>query len=224
MTHAAGVRGKPNRDRQGASAVPDPTDPGGKSTVRYCGPLPRERTMPPVDTHSSQPLHTAHPDGPLAYFITFRTYGTWLHGDSRGSIDPQHNTPDTPPLAPNAVRESWELARMHQPPLILGGLERAAVSTAIEEVCQHRGWGLSALNVRSNHVHAVLSGAGKPELLMGTLKSWSTRALRAQGLVAADRMVWVRHGSTRYLWTEADVEAACAYVLEGQGDVPADLE
>ena len=23
---------------------------------------------------------------PLAYLITFRTYGTWLHGDERGSI------------------------------------------------------------------------------------------------------------------------------------------
>ena len=23
---------------------------------------------------------------PLAYFITFTTYGTWLHGDSRGSM------------------------------------------------------------------------------------------------------------------------------------------
>ena len=24
---------------------------------------------------------------PLAYFITFRCYGTWLHGDSRSSVD-----------------------------------------------------------------------------------------------------------------------------------------
>ncbi|HEV8590779.1 MAG TPA: hypothetical protein VGQ55_01645 [Pyrinomonadaceae bacterium] len=26
-------------------------------------------------------------DVPLAYLITFRTYGTWLHGDRRGSVD-----------------------------------------------------------------------------------------------------------------------------------------
>jgi hypothetical protein len=24
---------------------------------------------------------------PLAYLITFRCYGTWLHGDERGSVD-----------------------------------------------------------------------------------------------------------------------------------------
>ena len=27
---------------------------------------------------------------PLAYFITFRSYGTWLHGDKRGSVDRLH--------------------------------------------------------------------------------------------------------------------------------------
>ena len=26
-------------------------------------------------------------DTALAYFISFRSYGTWLHGDQRGSID-----------------------------------------------------------------------------------------------------------------------------------------
>jgi hypothetical protein len=35
-------------------------------------------------------------DGPLAYLITFPTYGTWLHGDERGSVDRDHNLPGTP--------------------------------------------------------------------------------------------------------------------------------
>ena len=30
-------------------------------------------------------------DTALAYFISFRTYATWLHGDKRGSIDRFHN-------------------------------------------------------------------------------------------------------------------------------------
>jgi hypothetical protein len=30
-------------------------------------------------------------DLPLGYLITFRCYGTWLHGDERGSIDRFHN-------------------------------------------------------------------------------------------------------------------------------------
>jgi len=30
-------------------------------------------------------------DIPLAFLITFRTYGSWLHGDMRGSIDRYNN-------------------------------------------------------------------------------------------------------------------------------------
>jgi hypothetical protein len=37
---------------------------------------------------------------PLAYLITFRCYGTWLHGEQRGSTDRRHynryGTPDMP--------------------------------------------------------------------------------------------------------------------------------
>jgi hypothetical protein len=53
---------------------------------------------------------------------------------------------------------------------------------------------------------------------MNQLKSWATRRLREEGLAESDERIWTRHGSTRYLWTEQDVLAAGAYVLEGQGD------
>jgi hypothetical protein len=36
-------------------------------------------------------------DIPLANLITFRCYGTWLHGDQRGSIDRFHNAYKSPP-------------------------------------------------------------------------------------------------------------------------------
>ena len=33
------------------------------------------------------------PEEPLAYFITFHTYGSWLHGAVSGSVDDEHNRP-----------------------------------------------------------------------------------------------------------------------------------
>src|SRR5262252_3485283 len=39
---------------------------------------------------------------PMGYLITFRSYGTWLHGDRRGSIDRFHNRYKSPCIAPNA--------------------------------------------------------------------------------------------------------------------------
>jgi len=44
-------------------------------------------------------------DIPLTYLITFRCYGTWLHGAQRGSIDRFHNRYKSPYIEPN---ESWK--------------------------------------------------------------------------------------------------------------------
>jgi hypothetical protein len=39
------------------------------------------------------------------------------------------------------------------------------------------------------------------------------------GVDPRGRKRWTRHGSTRYLWTPDQVEAAIRYVLGQQGDV-----
>jgi hypothetical protein len=38
---------------------------------------------------------------PLGYLITFRSYGSWLHGDRRGSVDRFHNRFGTPRIPHN---------------------------------------------------------------------------------------------------------------------------
>ncbi len=38
---------------------------------------------------------------PLAYLITFRCYGTWLHGNDKGSIDRHHNRYGAPLIPPD---------------------------------------------------------------------------------------------------------------------------
>jgi hypothetical protein len=37
---------------------------------------------------------------PLAFLITFRSYGTWLHGDERGSVNRFRNQYKSPRLPP----------------------------------------------------------------------------------------------------------------------------
>ena len=121
---------------------------------------------------------------PLAYFITFRCYGTWLPGDERGWTDRPVSAHDVPlrshhpglhPVAEEAMAES---------PFVLDGPRRGIVDAAIRDVCAHRGWTLHALNVRTNHVHLVVTADSAPEQVMTTLKAWSTRRLREAGLVA----------------------------------------
>lgn len=51
---------------------------------------------------------------------------------------------------------------------------------------------------------------------MSDLKAWSTRRLRESGMVEADRRVWTKHGSTRYLFDQSSVERAVDYVVRMQ--------
>ena len=175
-----------------------------------------------MSRHSPDALYdvsvaTGSASQPLAYFITWRTYGTWLHGDERGSIQRGSSGLFVPPISPNPIREEWEARQRLHSPLVLDAQARGVVDGAIRETCLLRDWRLSALNVRTNHVHLVVSAPLAPERVMNSLKAWCTRRLREAGLAAADSRAWSRHGSTRYLWREAEVAAACQYVLESQG-------
>jgi REP element-mobilizing transposase RayT len=158
---------------------------------------------------------------PLGYLITFRTYGTWLHGEDRGSVDRRHyNRYGTPDMPPNRKVLAAEQEELIGDPVILDQAQRGVVELAIREVCEHRRYALHAVNARSNHVHSVVSASRKPEHVMNSLKTYATRRLREAGLLSSDMKPWARHGSTPYLWTEEDLERAIDYVLNGQGDEP----
>jgi len=103
-------------------------------------------------------------------------------------------------------------------PQILDKAHRAIVEQTVCEVSAHYGWSLYAVNVRSNHVHAVVSAACAPERILNAWKSWSTRRLRQFAQASLSQPVWSRHGSTRYLWNEVSLAHAVQYVEEGQGD------
>ena len=153
------------------------------------------------------------------YLITFRCYGTWLHGDERGSVDRRYyNRVGTAKIAPDPEKVERKAALLKETPFILGAKERKIVADAITEVCITRGYGLYAQNVRTNHAHIVVSNSGKPERLMDSFKAYSTKALRMAGRISANTKPWSRHGSTRYLWTDEHISQAIEYVINGQGD------
>ncbi|HTU20832.1 MAG TPA: transposase [Gemmataceae bacterium] len=154
---------------------------------------------------------------PLAYFLTFTCYGAWLHGQTAGSVDRQHNAPGTPLVPADETRRSREQQRMDQPPYHLDTPRRRIVRQAIQEVCVHRPWELLALHIRASHVHVIVRAEAAPERVLNDFKSYASRALNAAGIDPAECKRWTRHGSTIYLWTEASVEEKVHYVLHEQG-------
>jgi len=72
---------------------------------------------------------------PLGYLITFRCYGTWLHGDERGSIDRFHNRYQAPYLPCSDRRRDLNRRQLRSEPLILDARQRQSIDLAVREVC-----------------------------------------------------------------------------------------
>jgi REP element-mobilizing transposase RayT len=155
---------------------------------------------------------------PRAYLITFRAYGTWLHGDRRGSVDRFHNRFGTPRIPHNESWRKYKQTLLTQSPVKLGMRRRAVVKEAVRETCKIRNWLCWTTNVRTNHVHTVVSARCKPDKVLAAIKANATRRLREGGYWRSSRSPWVDRGSKKYLWTERDLINAIVYVDYEQGE------
>ena len=150
---------------------------------------------------------------PKAYFLTWTTYGTWLPGDSRGWVD-RHRTHGEVVDPPDPDLERAARSKMTEAPVTLDVHERKLVLEAIHDTSSRREWCLHALDVRSNHVHVVISTNNRrPGEVMGILKSYATRALRRARPQRKGRW-WTRGGSKRLLFDQAAVSRAVVYVRD----------
>ena len=155
----------------------------------------------------------------LAYLITFRCYGTWLHGDIRGSVDRNHNVFGAPRIEHEPARNDYVRTIIKHEPVRLDSKRRQAVERAVRETCEKRTWHLHAINVRTNHAHVVVAiGTKKSEIAMNAFKANATRQMREESCWPYDHSPWAEKGSKRRLWNETSVANAIDYVLNGQGD------
>jgi REP element-mobilizing transposase RayT len=123
-------------------------------------------------------------------------------------------------LEPNSEREQFERSLLTRDVVELNAVSRCIVHNTIFEVCNHRGWIVHALHVRTNHVHLVVTAQShRPERVMNDCKSWSTRRMVEAGALAAGLKSWARHGSTVYLWRTEHVLEKVDYVVNQQGAV-----
>lgn len=155
---------------------------------------------------------------PLAYFITFTTYGQWLHGDARKTVDREHNEFGTERLPANPLLHAYRIRSLRHPPLKLSAAMIASVLAAIREVCATRKWELVSANVRSNHVHVLVKAGAEAGKVLGDFKRYATRRLRTEKLLSAEQPVWTDGGSTRYVWNHASLNRIDRYIRKEQGD------
>jgi REP element-mobilizing transposase RayT len=173
---------------------------------------------------------------PLAYFLTWPTYGTWLPGDERGWIQYRRGW-----QLPDAVRKLEAEAKMTEDACRLDDEQRDVVERQIGETCNIRGWELHAVNCRSNHAHVVVTASEASKTVRNQLKAWCTRRLkelevkrrqaddalclrfsdpstptRSVSEDAVRENSWAERGSQRFINDSEGLEAAILYVLDGQ--------
>ena len=157
-------------------------------------------------------------DTPIAYLISFRCYGTWLHGDERGSINRFNNAFRSPYIEPNDGWKDRNVAKLKSEPVKLNAAQRKIVETAVREVCEYKNWLLHAINIRTNHGHTVVSTGEVPSrMALNAFKAYSTRHLRAKNLWLFQHSPWADKGSCRMLWNQESLHRAIEYVVNGQG-------
>ncbi|MBZ0270571.1 transposase [bacterium] len=155
----------------------------------------------------------------MAYFITFRCYGTLLHGEEGGrAVDRHQRSRGYPTLPANTSFETFSRSSMVDAPYRLNRERAEIVLRAVLEVCAHRHWFLTAVHVRETHVHVVVSAEQSPERVMNTFKAYASRHLNATNLDEPARKRWARHGSTRWLNGRDQFLLAVHYVVHEQGE------
>ncbi len=148
-------------------------------------------------------------DEPIAYFITWTTYGTWLPGDERGWWRKgEHHEGNT-------LFCEMASADMKAPAFILSPELRPIVEETIARHCEIRSWPLHTVAARSNHVHVVVTAPGyRPERVRDQFKAWCARTLKPE--CPGRERFWTEGGSCRWINDEDDLHAVIVYVKEGQ--------
>ena len=155
--------------------------------------------------------HMSPMGDPVAFFITWATYGTWLPGDERGWTEYHHGW--QLPKLPLALECT---ARMSEASCVLSPAERVIVEKQIAQTCSFRGWILHAVNCRSNHLHVVVAtGDARPKKIRRDLKAWCARRLKE--FAAHNRQHWwAERGSIRWIWNTMSLATVIEYATDGQ--------
>ena len=155
-------------------------------------------------------------DEPLAFFITWTVYGTWLQGDVRGWKRRMKGHQKPQPLLAD-----WRRDRLKHAIVLLNVSDREAVNAECQRLSNFRGWHLWKVNARTNHVHAVVTARGfAGDKVRDQLKANCTRVLRECRIEFHDRPVWTTGGDWDCINAGDDLEAVIQYASEAQDHYP----
>jgi REP element-mobilizing transposase RayT len=151
---------------------------------------------------------------PLAYHITFGTYGTRLHGDERGTVDRRLNQPGDPIIGAEPDWERLEYNKLRFPVREFDLAQRLLAESLIPDICVRGGWQLCARAARKDHFHTLLTAQADGEVIRKLLKRWLGQALAAHIPIEPEQTFWAESGSIKWVWDSAYFARVKKYVLD----------
>jgi REP element-mobilizing transposase RayT len=149
---------------------------------------------------------------PLAYHLTWGTYGTRLHGDPRGTVDREMNRFGDPIIDRDTEWESQETALLRFPRRILTIEQRVFIESQFEGICARGSWKPIGIAAATDHVHAILTASAEGKAIRKWLKRWISEAMNTKWSLQSEEVWWAECGSIKWIWTEDYLDRAVEYV------------
>ncbi|HBE69223.1 MAG TPA: hypothetical protein DDW52_13830 [Planctomycetaceae bacterium] len=155
---------------------------------------------------------------PVAFFITFTIYGTYLQGDGRWWRSRRDGF-----RSPQPMLEQWHRDRLKHDVLLLNEEQRAVAENEVFRLSDYRAWYLWAVSFRSNHAHLVVTAPGLAGAkVRDQVKANCTRVLRERWKDFRERPVWSVGGDWKIINSEDSIASVVAYVVDAQDRKGAD--
>ena len=162
-------------------------------------------------------------DHPLAFHITFGTYGMRLHGDHRGTVLRARNRPGEPIIGRDDIWTEIERSKLTFDPVVLDLHQRQFVEQVIPSICDRGGWRHYISAAQRDHVHVLLEATAEGMSVRRWLKRWlgqtlserwpDVMSIRSRASSGVKPTWWAEGGSVRWVWDEKYLETAYAYIL-----------
>ncbi len=145
---------------------------------------------------------------PLAFHITFGTYGTRLHGDARGTVDRSMNKPGDPIIGADPLWWGQEQGRLNFSPIRFTREQMIYAESVIPSICQRGHWEYHSGAAGPDHIHTLLTPLRKRvegEAVRKWLKRWLGEAMSERWALPSDppgATWWAEGGSVKWVWKD----------------------
>ena len=141
---------------------------------------------------------------PIAYMLTWTTYGSWLQGDKRGYVK------DGLILPENKALNRANRANMASAPVTLTHRQRRIAEDALRTEADTLGQEIYAVALGKNHLHLVVNSNGLDAGRSAShYKNAARLAIQADGFCGR---LWTSGFSKRYCFDQRQLQVLIGYV------------